>query len=237
MAVAVVILTRSSADPRMKARLSPVLTKLDDRREVALAFLDDLMARVTALPDVFLKVAVTPPIEGIRMSRPSILWNQLLPQRGATFGDRLQHCIDDLAAAGFAQIVLMGADVPDLPSDCIAEALGVIRGQTSSVVTGPSGDGSFYLFGLTVQSGRVPQLFENVRWGTPDMLSDVESNARAQGLTVHRVANWRDVDTPDDLSALVERLQADPTAAPATASVLRRIGLISDPTASSQSPR
>lgn len=221
----------------MKMRLAPVLPSLTDRRELALAFLDDIMARVTALSDVFLKVAVTPPIEGLRMSRPSIQWNQILPQRGATFGDRLQHCVDDLAAAGFAQIVLMGADVPDLPASCLDEALALIRADPAAVVTGPSGDGSFYLLGLTSVGGRVPQLFQDVRWGTPDMLDDVENHARAEGLTVHRVTAWRDVDTPDDLSALVDRLKDHPASAPASSEVLTRIGVITDSPASAPPPR
>ena len=81
MPVAVAILTRSPADPRLKQRLAPVLAEAEARREVALAFLDDLVERVSALPDVTLKVAVTLPVEGLRMMRPSIAWNSLLPQR------------------------------------------------------------------------------------------------------------------------------------------------------------
>ncbi|NQW03266.1 MAG: hypothetical protein HQ485_04495 [Acidobacteria bacterium] len=99
MSTVIAILTRSSADPGMKARLAPVLTDVDSRREVALAFLDDLVAKVATLADVSLRVAVTPPVDGFRMDRPSILWHQLLPQRGTSLGERLQHVIEDLVSA------------------------------------------------------------------------------------------------------------------------------------------
>lgn len=226
MSVAVAILTRSPADPRLKQRLAPVLADAEARREVALAFLDDLVERVNALPDVTLKVAVTPPVEGLRMMRPSIPWNSLLPQRGVTLGERLQHVIDDLVAAGFSQVVLVGNDVPDVPVSCLQEAVRTLEEQPHAVVTGPSGDGSYYLLGVTARSGRVPDLLSQVRWGTPDMLTDTEAAAQGQGLTVHRVADWHDIDTPEDLAALVERLRGNPDAAPYTADTLRRLQLL-----------
>jgi len=224
--VAIAILTRSPADPRLKQRLAPVLAEAEARREVALAFLDDLVERVSALPDVTLKVAVTLPVEGLRMTRPSIAWNALLPQRGVTLGERLQHVIDDLVAAGFSQVVLVGNDVPDVPVSCLQEAVRILQEQPEAVVTGPSGDGSYYLLGVTARSGRVPDLLSQVRWGTPDMLNDTEAAAQGQGLTVHRVADWHDIDTPEDLAALVERLRGNPAAAPHTADTLRRLQLL-----------
>lgn len=226
MAVAIAILTRSPADPRLKERLKPVIADADTRREVALAFLDDLIARVAAMPAVALKVAVTPPVEGMRMDRPSILWNQLLPQRGASLGERLQHVIADLAAAGFTRVILLGADVPDVPPACLEEAVRVLQEQPQAVVIGPSGDGSYYLLGMSVRGHRVPDLLSAVRWGTPYMLEDTEAAAHGQGLPVHRVASWHDVDAPEDLAALVERLRQNPDAAPHTVAALRRCRLM-----------
>jgi rSAM/selenodomain-associated transferase 1 len=235
VSAAIAILTRSPADPRLKERLKPVIADATARREVALAFLDDLVARVTAMPAVTLKVAVTPPVEGLRMSRPSILWNQLLPQRGASFGERLQHVIVDLAAAGFTQVILLGADVPDLPPACLEEAVRVLQEQPQSVVIGPSGDGSYYLLGLSVRAHRVPDLLSAVRWGTPHMLEDTEAAAEAQGLPVHRVPSWHDVDAPEDLTALIDRLRQNPAAAPHTAEALRRCQLMT-PASDQSSP-
>ena len=124
--------------------------------------------------------------------------------------------------------------MPDLPTSCLEEAVRLIRENPQSVVTGPSGDGSFYLIGLTAQSGRVPRLFADVRWGTQNALDDVEAGVCAFEFAVHRVAEWHDVDTPDDLAALAERLRHDPTSATCTTDALRRAGVINDPKASSR---
>lgn len=225
MSVVVAILTRSPSDPRLKARIGPVVPDRDHRRDLVLAFLDDLLERVGSIRDVTVTVAVTPPLEGLRIARPWIAGNRLLLQRGVTFGDRLWHVFEDLATAGFRQIVLLGVDVPDLPPAEIVAAVRLVRANVGTVVTGPSGDGSFYLLGLTV-TGHVPDLFTDVRWGTPHMLEDVEARARAAGLTVARTADWHDVDTPDDVQALTDRLRVAPSGAPHTADVLKTMGLL-----------
>ncbi len=226
MSVVVAILTRSPSDPRLKARIGPVVPDRDHRRDLVLAFLDDLLERASAVSDVTVKVAVTPPLEGLRIARPWIPGNRLVLQRGATFGDRLRHVFEDLAAAGFQQIVLLGVDVPDLPPAEIESAVRGVRANPTAVVTGPSGDGSFHLLGLTVTNRAVPDLFTDVRWGTPHMLEDVEARARAAGLTVARIGDWHDVDTPEDVQALVDRLRFAPSTAAHTAAMLRTIGLL-----------
>jgi len=42
-------------------------------------------------------------------------------------------------------------------------------------------------------------------------------------MSVVRAPRWQDIDTPEDLEALAERLRQAPTTAPATAAVLARI--------------
>ena len=121
MSAVIVILTRSPSDPRLKARIAPVVPDSHQRLDLELAFLDDLVERVGAVEGAALKVAVTPPLEGLRLVRPWIRWDQLLLQRGATFGDRLRNVFVDLDAAGFTRIILLGADVPDLPAAALEE--------------------------------------------------------------------------------------------------------------------
>lgn len=223
MSAVVAILTRSPADPRLKARIAPVVPDRDQRRDLVLAFLDDLTDRVSAVQGAAMRVAVTPPLEGLRIARPWIPGNLLLVQRGAIFGDRLRHVFEDLAKAGFHHIVLLGVDVPDVPPEVIDQALRLVRGDARALVTGPAGDGSFYLLGMTVHNHIVPDVFSGVRWGTPHMLEDVEAAGVARGLTIARTDDWHDVDTPDDVRALADRLRLAPSTAPHTAAALRAI--------------
>ncbi len=226
MSAVIAILTRSPSDPRLKARIAPVVPNSQQRLDLVLAFLDDLVERVGAVDGVTLKVAVTPPLEGLRLARPWIRWDQLLPQRGSTFGDRLRNVFVDLAKAGFTQIIVLGADVPDLPLAALDDAVRRVTADPHAVVTGPSGDGSFYLLGLTIHSHVVPELFDKARWGTPHMLEDVEAAAVAHGLTVGRTIDWHDVDTPEDVRELADRVRIAPTTAKATAERLRELKLM-----------
>lgn len=222
----IAILTRSPADPRLKARIAPVVPDTDQRRDLVLAFIDDLMARAGEVPDTTWKIAVTPPLEGLRLARPWIPFHQILLQRGATFGDRLRHVVQDLAHAGFRHIVLLGADVPDLPPRILADAVRATHADAGAIVTGPSGDGSFYLLGMTIERNTIPDLFSATRWGTPHMLDDVEAAAIAHARRVVRVDSWHDVDTPQDVQELADRLRLAPATAPRTAEALSTIGVI-----------
>jgi glycosyltransferase A (GT-A) superfamily protein (DUF2064 family) len=225
MSVVIAILTRSPSDPRLKARIAQVVPDRQQRLDLVLAFLDDLVARVSAVEGITLKVAVTPPLEGLRLARPWIRGDQLLLQRGTTFGDRLRSVITDLATVGFTRIILLGADVPDLPPGALDDAVR-LTAEPGVVVTGPSDDGSFYLLGLTVHNHVVPELFADVRWGTPHMRDDLEAAAVAQGRTVSHTINWPDVDTPEDVMALALRVKSAPETASHTFEMLRALTLV-----------
>jgi glycosyltransferase A (GT-A) superfamily protein (DUF2064 family) len=226
MATVIAILTRSPSDPRLKMRIESAVPNPGQRRDLVLAFIDDLSAKVALVEHATLKIAVTAPVEGFRLARPWVPWHQLVTQRGATFGERLRHVVDDLVAAGHQHIVLLGADVPDLPVSYLSDAVEFLDKDPNVVVTGPSADGSFHLLGLTVLAGQVPDLFSTPKWGTASMLDDLEAAARQAGRTVVRTGEWQDIDTPDDLADLVDRLRDAPNTAPATADVLRTIGRI-----------
>jgi glycosyltransferase A (GT-A) superfamily protein (DUF2064 family) len=221
MSAVLALLVRSPADPRLKERLASFVPDLDDRRDLVLAFIDDLMPR-TSVPGVAVKIACTPPIESMRISRPSLRWDQVVPQVGATFSERLNHTFGTLARAGFSQIVLLGSDIPDLPAGHIAEACALVQQHPHALIIGPTEDASVYLLGMTAHHHQVPDVVSGVRWGTPDALGDVIVRADACGLSVVRAPRWQDIDTPEDLAALSTRLQQTPEAAPATARVLER---------------
>ena len=121
---------------------------------------------------------------------------------------------------------VLHVDVPDLPAAALEDAVRRLAADPHAVVTGPSGDGSFYLLGLTVHNHVVPELFDKARWGTPHMLEDVEAAAVAHGLTVGRTMDWHDVDTPEDVRELADRVRSAPTTAKATAEMLRELKLI-----------
>jgi hypothetical protein len=225
MPTVIAIFSRSPADPRIKTLLAPLIPSVDDRRELALAFLDDQLDRCRQMAGVAVRIAVTPPIEGLRISRPQVTSNLILPQRGTSWAERQLHVMDDLAARGFTHVIMLGSDVPDLPRRVIEDAIAALHADPTAVVVGSSPDGGYYLLGARVSAGAVPSLFADVRWSTEHEGADVIAAAERAGRTVVHVDAWRDVDRPEALTELAARLRAVPEAAPKTAAMLTRLGL------------
>jgi glycosyltransferase A (GT-A) superfamily protein (DUF2064 family) len=55
----------------------------------------------------------------------------------------------------------------------------------------------------------VPELFVDVPWSTAHVLAATRRNASAVGLTVALVKEWRDIDAPEDLRALIQDCTQD----------------------------
>ena len=223
---ALAIMTRSTSDPRIKAGLEPRIPTATGRRDLALAFIDDLVERAAALPDVRVRLAVTPPVEGLRVARPALPGETFLAQRGRSLAERQRHVFQDLAASGFRRVVVMGSDLPDLPGDYLARAFATLGDSSSTVVLGPTESGGCYLMGATVAPGGVPDVFSNVSWQSAHAIDELARACLDAGLEVSRLDVWTDVDNPDDLDRLVARLRASPRSAPHTSAVLRKLRLL-----------
>ncbi|MBI4860897.1 MAG: glycosyltransferase [Candidatus Riflebacteria bacterium] len=100
--------------------------------------------------------------------------------------------------------IICGTDIPDMPVTHILEAREKLT--TCDLVVGPGTDGGYYLIGLRRP---VPQLFENIPWSTPDVLSITMERARALNLVCHTLPAWTDIDTMEDVQAFLDRPPLD----------------------------
>ncbi len=92
-----------------------------------------------------------------------------VPQRGAGFGARFRNAVADAFAAGFARVVVIGADVPGLTAGVLRDAVARLEsGDNRSVVIGPSRDGGYYLIGFNQFDARA---FEGIPWHTRAVLA------------------------------------------------------------------
>ena len=173
---------------------------------------------------MFLRLAVTPPIEGLRVHSPGLSADAFIAQRGSGLGERIRHACEDLASSGFARVVLIGSDLPDLPVARIERAVALLALPGTAVI-GPSDDGGCYLIGMRVVPGPVPDVFADVRWNTPHSCEDLTAACVRAGLEVQLLQPWNDVDTPADLDRLAARLRDAPDTAPHTAAVLQKLNL------------
>ncbi len=217
----------------LKTRLIPVLPASGDRAALYTAFLTDLVARCRGLPGARLRVAFT--LEGgtAGFADLGLHADELLPQRGGDLGERERHVFDDLFAAGFAHVVLVGSDLPTLPASHLVEAFAelttpaVPASRVACVVLGASEDGGYYLMGLNARPNhRAPiSLFRGIRWSTPFAMADTVAAAAAAGVAVRPIPSWYDVDDGPGLDRLARDLADQSRAAdsPETARVLSRL--------------
>lgn len=118
-------------------------------------------------------------------------------QQGDDLGQRMSRALSTaLARAKFA--LLMGCDCPSLTAADLRQAAGWLRSGADAVL-GPACDGGYYLIGL-----RRPLvgLFDNMPWGTGEVLAITRRRLRHAGLMWHELPEYTDIDRPQDLAAL-----------------------------------
>ena len=221
--VAVAIMARSpAAGDAPKTRLADAVPREADRRRLYAAFLTDTIAACRTVAVAALRIAYTPDGGSAGLREVGARDGELLPQRGADLGARERGVFDDLFAAGFDAVVLIGSDLPTLPPDNVRRAMERVSPRT--VVIGPSDDGGYYLIALAAPPAGlpVPDLFSGIRWSTPSALDDTRAAAARAGLDVVLVPGWHDVDDGAGLATLRTELRQATTRAraPATAHVL-----------------
>ena len=222
----VAIMARSPDGARApKTRLRQAIPAESDRRRLYAAFLADTVATCRTLPDTAVRIAYAPDGGADGFGGLGIDDADLLAQRGDDLGARERNLFEDLFAAGFTKVVIIGSDLPTLPAAHVAEALE--RSKPATVTLGPAADGGYYLIGLTAPEpgGAIPDLFTDIRWGASTAFDDTVRAAARAGLSVDPVPEWYDVDDADGLA----RLRGDvrpgrqATRAQATARVLETL--------------
>ena len=96
-------------------------------------------------------------------------------------------------------LVLIGTDCPVLEPGDLREAAALLLG--ADVVIAPAEDGGY---GLIAARRPVPDLFQDMPWGTARIAALTREKARAHGVTLTEPCTIWDVDTPADF----ERLRA-----------------------------
>lgn len=148
---------------------------------------------------------------------------------------------------GADRAIAVAGDVPSLPPAYAIDALERLEGGRSSSVFGPSADGGYHLVGLgwrgaprwwprvarqrrRAHLARRLELAFNVPMGGASALEATRSGMIAAGWVPEDLAPWMDLDTVDDLRALVTELDGDGRFAPSTTAwVTRHRDVIGEP--------
>lgn len=146
-----------------------------------------------------------------------------IPQRGNDLGERMENVFADAFAEGFREVMMVGSDVPDLPTEFIDEAFAALADHDA--VLGPSCDGGYYLIGFSREGFR-DGIFDDLPWGTKEIFTLQMKRFREQGLRVYILPPWQDIDTLADLKNMASLAAATPFAESRTMAYIRSTGLI-----------
>jgi rSAM/selenodomain-associated transferase 1 len=98
---------------------------------------------------------------------------------------------------GQKRVIIIGIDCPDLDELILEKAFNVE--PIYDLIIGPANDGGYYLIGL---NRVISQLFNNIKWGTSEVLQSTETIANQLSLKTYNLPLLNDIDTPEDFHLL-----------------------------------
>jgi rSAM/selenodomain-associated transferase 1 len=205
---ALVVFAKAPVPGQVKTRLCPPLTP-DEAATLHGSFVLDTLERSRTaatklkLPfDRYLACAPSSTLAFFKImeERQAVT---LIDQTGDGLGESMRRTFD-LLLARYEQVLIVGTDVPSLPLDHYKQALALL--DSNDLVLGPALDGGYYLIGL---KRTAPELFSDIPWSTDQVLRLTQEKARKLGLNIALLPVWRDVDTIEDVQALIDASTAD----------------------------
>ena len=139
------------------------------------------------------------------------------PQRGRDLGERMCAAFQS-AFQECSRAVLIGSDLPDLPSSFVTEAFQSLEGYDA--VLGPALDGGYYLIGFASE-GLTPACFQGIPWGSASVVERTRQLLVDAGKSFHLLRPWGDIDEYEDLASLLDRTRGVPPGSLATVDYLR----------------
>ena len=121
----------------------------------------------------------------------------LFLQQGKDLGERMSAAFKTVLQS-HTSMLLIGSDCPGLTLQYLQAAL-IHLESGSDLVLGPASDGGYVLIGL---KRHYPALFENVDWGTENVLAQTLAIAARLQLQVAQLQTMTDIDRPEDLHVL-----------------------------------
>jgi rSAM/selenodomain-associated transferase 1 len=198
--VIVAVMTKYPQLGKVKTRLTPLLSPQDAAR-VHQVFLTHIVNRLKTLNPLSLKIACDPP-EKLNAMREMLNSNaEYLPQCAGDLGARLA----DVHESATKSMLFFGVDSPDVPVAHIQRAARSF--SDADVVVGPSEDGGYWCLGLSPNVD-AKRLLCDIAWSSGRERAQTIDRANSLGYRVVETDPWDDVDRPDDLKRLCDRLKS-----------------------------
>ena len=202
----VLVMAKAPVPGRVKTRLCPPCTAADAAALAEAALADTLSAVARCGADRRIVALDGRPGDWLP---PGF---DVIRQRGESFEERLVHAWDDAGGHGLQ----IGMDTPQLTPDLLDD--GLVRLDTSAAALGYAADGGWWAIGLRRFT---PSVFRDVPMSTPHTGNAQRARLRALGFDVAVLPTLVDLDTVDDLPAVVAAGRGTRTAA-----LARHLGLV-----------
>lgn len=200
---ALIIFAKAPIPGQVKTRLCPPLSE-DEAASLHGSMVMDILERCKTLRDVDRYLACTPTMDhaffktmaarfGVR------LWDQV----GADLGQRMDQALTTAFRNRYQDALVIGTDIPTFSAQTCSLAIRALKNH--DVVFGPTSDGGYYLVGMKRPE---PELFRDIPWSTPSVLSVSLEKAHHLGLSVKRLDLQHDIDTLEDVRFMVNELQS-----------------------------
>ena len=190
---------------RVKTRLSAAFGE-EAVLEIYRCFVEDIIGTVKR-SGFRLLIAYYPEDAGEKIA----VWlgddNDYILQVGADLGAKMSNAFRLVFERGVSRAVLIGSDFPDLPAEIISDAFSALKSEHA--VIGPAKDGGYYLIGFRLDTFS-SEVFDGIPWSTAEVLERTMSIFTREGLDVHQLPFWRDIDRPEDIVELVKQNMGKP---------------------------
>ncbi len=125
----------------------------------------------------------------------------LATQHGGNLGEKMSNAFFEVLTS-YKHAILIGCDCPSLTVADLQQALGYLQNGAEAVIA-PASDGGYVLIGLNKPQ---PALFENIVWGSGNVMSDTLQRAAYAVITVQQLGLQWDVDTTEDWSRFMAKV-------------------------------
>jgi uncharacterized protein len=161
--------------------------------------LADVLDVVRAVPGITPAIAYTP-------AGSEAVFHQIAPdfelvlQQGELLGDRLHHVLHHALTHGYDQAAVLSADTPFVDPAALAQGFAALS-DDADVSIGPCDDGGWYVMHVHAPH---PELLVPITMSTSNTYQDTLAAAQRANLHVEVLPTTTDVDTPDDLTKILQ---------------------------------
>ena len=109
-------------------------------------------------------------------------------------GERMLNSFRQGFHEKMGKVIIIGTDCPGIKVELLEQAFSEL--DKYDLIIGPANDGGYYLIGMKTI---IPALFEDIPWGSGDVLLRTITKAKKMALSLSLLTPLGDVDQPEDL--------------------------------------